>query len=198
MFSPTILHDLWVGRCRHPKLKRRSVMIRYEEKMSEMYDLGRPCSGRSTATLRRFLSYDVAVPLEVPKSLGGGWPSHKPFDEHELKLYDHEDIFKYAFTLLPYMSIDECKSVVEKSPRWQMAIDAGLEVRFLQPDHEIFQRQCLATATTLIIATPLMNWSMVNEYLRTYIAIEQSRESLREKGESLRDYIERLRKSRKL
>lgn len=173
-------------------------MIRYEEKMSEMYDLGRPCSGRSTATLRRFLSYDVAVPLEVPKSLGGGWPSHKPFDEHELKLYDHEDIFKYAFTLLPYMSIDECKSVVEKSPRWQMAIDAGLEVRFLQPDHEIFQRQCLATATTLIIATPLMNWSMVNEYLRTYIAIEQSRESLREKGESLRDYIERLRKSRKL
>ena len=173
-------------------------MIRYEEKMSEIYGLGRPCSGRSTATLRQFLSYDVCVPLEVPESLGGGWPNHKPFDKHELKLYDHEDTFKNAFTLLPYMPIDGCKSVVEKSPRWQLAIDAGLEVQFLEPDPEIFQRQCLATATTLIIATPLMNWSMVNEYLRTYIAIEQSRENLREKGERLRDYIERLRKDRHL
>ena len=78
-------------------------MIRYEEKMSEIYGLGRPCSGRSTATLRLFLSYDVCVPFEVPESLGGGWPSHKPFDKRELKLYDHEDTFKYAFTLLPYM-----------------------------------------------------------------------------------------------
>jgi len=43
-----------------------------------------------------------------------------------------------------------------------------------------------------------MNWSMVNEYLRTYIAIEQSRENLNEKGERLRDYIERLRKDRHL
>ena len=56
-------------------------MIRYEEKMSEIYGLGSPCSGRSTRTLRLFLRYDVAVPLEVPKSLGGGWPSHKPFDK---------------------------------------------------------------------------------------------------------------------
>lgn len=47
-------------------------MIRYEEKMSEIYGLGRPCSGRSTATLRLFLSYDVCVPFEVPESLGGG------------------------------------------------------------------------------------------------------------------------------
>ena len=106
-------------------------MIRYEEKMSEIYGLGRPCSGRSTATLRLFLSYDVCVPLEVPESLGGGWPDHKPFDERELKLYDHEDTFKNAFTLLPYMPLDECRSVVEKSPRWQLAIDAGLEVQFL-------------------------------------------------------------------
>ena len=173
-------------------------MIRYEEKMSEIYGLGRPCSGRSTATLRLFLSYDVCVPFEVPESLGGGWPSHKPFDERELKLYDHEDTFKNAFTLLPYMSIDECRSVVEKSPRWQMAIDAGLEVDFLEPDPEILQRQCLATATTLIIATPLTNWSMVNEYLRKYVAIEKSREDLMENGERLRGCIERLRKSRKL
>ena len=173
-------------------------MIRYEEKMSEIYGLGRPCSGRSTATLRLFLSYDVCVPFEVPESLGGGWPSHKPFDERELKLYDHEDTFKNAFTLLPYMSIDECRSVVEKSPRWQMAIDAGLEVDFLEPDPEILQRQCLATATTLIIATPLTNWSMVNEYLRKYVAIEQSIEGLRKNGKHLRGCIERLRKSRKL
>lgn len=173
-------------------------MIRYEEKMSEIYGLGRPCSGRSTRTLRLFLSYDVAVPLEVPESLGGGWPDHKPFDERELKLYDHEDTFKYAFTLLPYMPLDECRSVVEKSPRWQMAIDAGLEVDFLEPDPEILQRQCLATETTLIVATPLMNWSMVNEYLRKYVAIEKSREDLMENGERLRGCIERLRKDRHL
>lgn len=170
-------------------------MIRYEEKMSEIYGLGRPCSGRSTATLRKFLRYDVAVPLEVPKSLGGGWPSHKPFDKRELKLYDHEDAFEDAFTLLSYMPLDECKSVVEKSPRWQMAIDAGLEVDFLEPDPEIFQRQCLATATTLIIATPIRNWGMVNEYLRKYIAIEKSIEDLRKNGERLRGCIERLRKT---
>ena len=169
-------------------------MIRYEEKISEIYGLGRPCSGRSTATLRLFLRYDVCVPLEVPKSLGGGWPSHKPFDKRELKLYDHEDTFKDAFTLLPYMPIDECRSVVEKSPRWQMAIDAGLEVQFLEPDSEIFQIRELVTATTLIIATPLMNWGMVNEYLRKYIAIEQSREGLRKNDERLRGYIERLRR----
>ena len=182
-------------------------MIRYEEKMSEIYGLGRPCSGRFTATLRKFLRYVACVPLEIPESLGGRWSYlrssderifHKPFDERELKLYDHEDTFKNAFTLLPYMPLDECRSVVEKSPRWQLAIDAGLEIRFLEPDPEIFQRQCLATATTLIIATPLMNWSMVNEYLRTYIAIERSRETLREKGERLRDYIGRLRKDRHL
>ena len=173
-------------------------MIRYEERMSEIYGLGRPCSGRSTATLRLFLSHDVCVPLEVPESLGGGWPSHEPFDKRELKLYDHEDTFKYAFTLLPYMHLDECKSVVEKSPRWQMAIDAGLEVQFLQPDPEIFQIREIATSTTLIIATPLMNWSMVNGYLRTYISIEQSRETLMEKGDRLRDYIKRLRKDRHL
>lgn len=173
-------------------------MIRYEEKMSEIYGLGRQCSGRSTATLRLFLSYDVCVPLEVPESLGGGWPDHKPFDKRELKLYDHEDAFKNAFTLLPYMPLDECKSVVEKSPRWQMAIDAGLEVQFLQPDPEIFMIREIVTATTLIIATPLMNWSMVNEYLRTYISIEQSRETLMEKGDRLRDYIKRLRKDRHL
>ena len=171
-------------------------MIRYEEKMSEIYGLGRPCSGRSTATLRLFLSYDICVPFEVPKSLGGGWPSHKPFDKRELKLYDHEDTFKSAFTLLPYMSIDECRSVVEKSPRWQMAIDAGLDLKFLQPDPEIFQNQGLANATTLIIATPLRNWSMVNEYLRKYIAIERSIEDLRKNGDRLRGCIERLRKWR--
>ena len=173
-------------------------MIRYEEKMSEIYGLGRPCSGRSTRTLRLFLSYDASVPLEVPKSLGGDLYCQRPFDKRELKLYDHEDTFKNAFTILPYMPLDECRSVVEKSPRWQMAIDAGLEVQFLQPDPEIFLMRELVTATTLIIATPLMNWSMVNEYLRTYIAIEQSREVLKEKGESLRGYIERLRKDRHL
>lgn len=170
-------------------------MIRYEEEMSRIYGLGSPCSGRSTETLRLFLSYDVGIPLEVPKSLGGGWPNHKPFDKRELKLYDHEDTFKNAFTLLPYMPIDECRSIVEKSPRWQMAIDAGLEVRFLEPDPEIFQRQCLATATTLIIATPIMNWGLVNEYLRKYVAIEKSIEDLRKNGERLRGCIERLRKT---
>lgn len=173
-------------------------MIRYEKKISEIYGLGRPCSGRSTATLRLFLSYDVCVPLEVPESLGGDLYCQRPFDERELKLYDHEDTFKNAFTLLPYMPLDGCKSVVEKSPRWQLAIDAGLEVQFLEPDPEIFERKSLSTATTLIIATPLMNWSMVNEYLRKYIAIEQSRENLRTKRERLRDYIERLRKNRHL
>ena len=177
-------------------------MIRYEEKMSKIYGLGRPCSGRSTATLRQFLSYDACVPLDVPESLGGrwqslgeGWIRHKPFDEHELKLYDHEDTFKNAFTLLPYMPLDECKSVVEKSPRWQLAIDAGLEVLFLEPDPDIFQRQCLATATTLIIATPLRSWGMVNEYLRKYIAIERSIEDLRKNGEGLRAYIKICRKT---
>lgn len=173
-------------------------MIRYEEKMSEIYGLGRPCSGRSTATLRLFLSYDVAVPLEVPKSLGGGWPSHKPFDKRELKLYDHEDTFESAFTLLPYMPLDECRSVVEKSPRWQLAIDAGLEVQFLQPDPNIFLMRELITASTLIIATPLMNWGLVNEYLRKYIAIERSIEDLRKNGDRLRGHIERLRKDRHL
>lgn len=173
-------------------------MIRYEKKMSEIYGLGRPCSGRSTSTLRLFLSYDVGIPLEIPESLGGGWPDHKPFDERELKLYDHEDTFKNAFTLLPYMPLDECRSIVEKSPRWQFAIDAGLEVQFVQPEPEIFERQCLATASTLIIATPLTNWSLVNEYLRKYVAIEKSREDLMENGERLRGCIERLRKSRKL
>lgn len=171
-------------------------MIRYEEKMSEIYGLGRPCSGRSTRTLRLFLSYDACVPLEIPESLGGGWPDHKPLDKRELKLYDHEDTFKDAFTLLPYMPMDECRSVVEKSPRWQLAIDAGLEVQFLEPDPEIFERQCLATATTLIIATPLMNWSMVNECLRKYIAIEQSIEGLRKNSDRLRGHIGRLRKWR--
>ena len=39
-------------------------MIRYEERMSEIYGLGSPCSGRSTRTLRLFLSYDACVPLE--------------------------------------------------------------------------------------------------------------------------------------
>lgn len=169
-------------------------MIRYEEKMSKIYGIGHPCSGRSTATLRLFLSYDICVPLEVPKSLGGGWPSHKPFDKRELKLYDHEDTFERAFTLLPYMPLDECRSVVEKSPRWQMAIDAGLELKFLEPDPEIFMVRELVTASTLIIATPLRNWGMVNEYLRKYIAIEQSREGLRKNGERLRGYIERLRR----
>lgn len=173
-------------------------MIRYEKKISEIYGLGSPCSGRSTRTLRLFLSYDVCVPFEVPESLGGGWPSHKPFDEHELKLYDHEDTFKNAFTLLPYMPLDECKSVVEKSPRWQMAIDAGLEVDFLEPEPEIFERPCLATATTLIVATSLMNWSIVNEYLRKYVAIEKSIEDLMENGDRLRSCIERLRKIRKI
>ena len=170
-------------------------MIRYEEKMSEIYGLGRPCSGRSTRTLRLFLSYDVCVPFEVPESLGGGWPDHKPFDKRELKLYDHEDTFKDAFTLLPYMPLDECKSVVEKSPRWQMAIDSGLEVQFLEPDPEIFQRRELATATTLIIATPLRSWGMLNECLRKCVAIERSIEDLRKNGKHLRNYIERLRKT---
>ena len=173
-------------------------MIRYEEEMSRIYGLGRPCSGRSTATLRLFLSYDVCVPLEIPESLGGDWDCQKPSDEREFKLYDHEDTFKNAFTLIPYMPLDECRSVVEKSTRWQMVIDAGLEVQFVQPDPGIFQRPCLATATTLIIATPLMNWGMVNEYLRKYIAIEQSIENLRMKGEHFRDYIRRLRKDRHL
>lgn len=170
-------------------------MIRYEEIISGIYGLGSPCSGRSTRTLRLFLSYDVCVPLEIPESLGGDLYCQRPFDKRELKLYDHEDTFKDAFTLLPYMPLDECRSIVEKSPRWQMAIDAGLEVDFLQPDPDIFERPCLATATTLIIATPLMNWSMVNEYLRKYIAIEQSIEGFRMKGEHLRDYIKRLRKT---
>lgn len=169
-------------------------MIRYTEKMSEIYGLGRPCSGRSTETLRRFLRYDVAVPLEVPKSLGGGWPSHKPFDKRELKLYDHEDTFENAFTLLPYIPLDECKSIVEKSPRWKLAIDAGLELKFLQPDPEIFMIRELVTATTLITAMPLRNWGMVNEYLRKYIAIEKSIEDLRKNGDRLRSYIERLRR----
>ena len=169
-------------------------MIRYEEKMSEIYGLGRPCSGRSTAMLRLFLSYDVCVPLEVPKSLGGGWPSHKPSDRRELKLYDHEDTFKNAFTLLPYMPLDECRSVVEKSPRWQLAIDAGLEVQFVQPDPDIFLIRELVTTSTLIIATPLRSWSMVNECLRKYIAIERSIECLRKNGDRLRDSVERLRR----
>ena len=170
-------------------------MIRYKEKMSEIYGLGRPCSGRSTATIRLFLRYDVCVPLEVPESLGGDWDCQKPSDEREFKLYDHEDTFENAFTLLPYMPLDECANVIEKSIRWQMAIDAGLDLRFVQPEPEIFQRPCLATATTLIIATSIMNWGKVNEYLRKYIAIEKSIEDLRMKGEHLRDRIKRLRKN---
>ena len=68
-------------------------------------------------------------------------------------------------------------------------------VQFLEPDPEIFQRQRLATATTLIIATPLMNWRKVNEYLRKYIEIERSIEDLRKNGEHLRAYIKILRKT---
>ena len=170
-------------------------MIRYEEKMSKIYGLGRPCAGRSTRTLRLFLSYDVCVPLEIPESLGGHLYYQRPFDDREVKLYDHEDTFKDAFTLLPYMPLDECRSVVEKSPRWQMAIDAGLEVQFIQPDPKIFLIHELITATTLIIATPFKNWGMVNEYLRTYIEIEQSIEDLRKKGDDLRGYIKILRKT---
>ena len=170
-------------------------MIRYEEKMSRIYGLGRPCSGRSTATLRLFLSYDVSVPLEVPESLGGDLYCQRPFDERELKLYDHEDTFKNAFTLLPYMPLDECRSVVEKSPRWQLAIDAGLEVQFLEPDPDIFLIRELVTASTLIIATPLRSWGMLNEYLRKCIAIEQSIEDLRKNGKHLRGYIKILRKT---
>lgn len=170
-------------------------MIRYEKKMSKIYGLGSPCSGRYTKTLRLFLSYNVCVPIKVPESLGGDLYCQRPFDELELKLYDHEDKFKNAFTLLPYMPLDECKRVVEKSPRWQMAIDAGLEVQFVQPDPEIFERPCLATATTLIIATPFKNWGMVNEYLRKYVSIEQSIEDLRKEGDDLRGYIKILRKT---
>lgn len=170
-------------------------MIRYEKKMSRIYGLGSPCSGRSTRMLRLFLSYDTGVPLKVPESLGGYLYYQRPFDKRELKLYDHEDTFRNAFTLLPYMPLDECKSIVEKSPRWQMAIDAGLELKFLQPDPEIFQFRELVTATTLIIATPLRRWSMVNEYLRKYIAIEKSIEDLRNNGKDLRGYIKILRKT---
>lgn len=174
-------------------------MIRYEEKMSEIYGLGRPCSGRSTATLRQFLSYDAYVPLEIPESLGRPGSSYRFFDERELKLYDHEDTFENAFTLLPYMPLDECRSIVDKSPRWRLAIDAGLGVQFVQPDPEIFQRQCLATVTTLIIATPLKTWEIVNERLHEYIAIERSLEDSRMKLASrLRDDFERLRKDRHL
>ena len=171
-------------------------MIRYEKKISKMHNLGRPCSGRSTRTLRQFLSYDVSVPLEVPESLGGGWSSHKPFDERELKLYDHEDTFENAFTLLPYMPLDECRSVIDKSPRWQLAMKAGLAVLSFEPKPEIFQQPCLATVTTLLIAVPLKSWDVVNEHLREYIAIERSLEDLRMKSESVfRGYIERLRKN---
>ena len=165
-------------------------MIRYEEKMSEIYGLGRPCSGRSTATLRLFLSYDVCVPLDVPESLGGPGFSYRPFDKRELKLYDHEDTFKNAFTLLPYMPLDECRSIVERSPRWRLAIDAGLGVQFLQPDPKIFLIHELITVTTLIIATPLRNWGIVNENLREYVAIEKSLHDSRMKLASrLRDYF---------
>lgn len=170
-------------------------MIRYEKKMSRIYGLGSPCSGRFTRMLRLFLSYDAGVPLKVPESLGGDLYCQRPFDEREIKLYDHEDTFKNAFTLIPYMPLDECKSIVEKSPRWQLAIDAGLELKFLQPDPEIFQFRELVTATTLIIATPLRRWSMVNEYLRKYIAIERSIEDLRKNGKYLRGYIKLLRKT---
>ena len=156
-------------------------MIRYEKKISKIHNLGRPCSGRSTKTLRQFLSYDVCVPFDVPESLGGPGFSYRFFDERELKLYDHEDTFENAFTLLPYMPLDECRSIVDKSPRWRLAIDAGLAVQFFEPKPEIFQRQCLATVTTLIIATPLMNWGMVNEHLREYVAIERSLHDLRMK-----------------
>lgn len=123
--------------------------------------------------------------------MGGGLECQKPFDERELKLYDHEDTFKNAFTLLPQLPLDECKSVVEKSPRWQLAIDAGLDLRFVQPDPEIFQRQCLATATTLIIVEPVLNWCGINECLHKLIAVERSIEYLRMKGERIRDRIKR-------
>ena len=167
-------------------------MIRYEEKISKMHNLGRPCSGRSTATLRQFLSYDACVPLEIPESLGRPGSSYRFFDERELKLYDHEDTFENAFTLLPYMPIDECRSVVDKSPRWRLAIDAGLAVLYFEPKPEIFQRPCLATVTTLIIATPLKTWEIVNEHLREYIAIERSLEDSRMKlARRLRDDFER-------
>ena len=156
-------------------------MIRYENKISKIHNLGRPCSGRSTKTLRQFLSYDVCVPLDVPESLGGPGSSYRYFDERELKLYGHEDTFENAFTLLPYMPLDECRSIVDKSPRWRLAIDAGLAVQFFEPKPEIFQRQCLATVTTLIIATPLKSWEVVNEHLHEYVAIERSLHDLRMK-----------------
>lgn len=167
-------------------------MIRYKKKMSEIHGLGRPCSGRSTEELRMFLSYGDCVPLKIPDSLGGGWSNYRPFDERELKLYDHEDTFENAFTLLPFMPLDECRSVVNQSPRWRLALKAGMAVQFLQPDPKIFQRQCLATVTTLIIAVPLKSWEVVNERLHGYIAIERSLEDLRMKGEHLHDHIKKI------
>lgn len=58
-------------------------MICYEEKMSEMYGLGRPCSGRSTETLRRFLSYYVWVPFELPHDVSRNPTGFSPWEECE-------------------------------------------------------------------------------------------------------------------
>ena len=161
-------------------------MIRYEEKISEIYGLGRPCSGRSTENLRDFLSgRDTCLPFIVPKSL------HK--FEKGMKLITNEGTFKYSFTLLPYMPLNECKKVIERSPRWQLAIDAGLDVELLEPDPEIFQHPEDVEGMTLIIANPLPDWNTLNEYLRKLISIERSMEDLRMKGEHIRGIVKRYR-----
>lgn len=64
-------------------------------------------------------------------------------------------------------------------------------VKFVQPDPDIFQNRELATATTLIIAEPLLNWCGINECLHKLIAVERSIEDLRMKGERIRDRIKR-------
>lgn len=68
-------------------------------------------------------------------------------------------------------------------PRAKATWDLPLaSVKFVQPDPEIFQRQCLATATMLIIVEPVLNWCGINECLHKLIEVERSIEDWRMKG----------------
>lgn len=163
-------------------------MIRYEKKMSEIYGLGRPCSWlkseSESSTLLLFLSYsgNDFCGIELPKSLGGALSNH--LDERTL--FNYANSFEKSCTFLHYLTIDECRNIIKESPRWKLAIDAGLSVLFTKPYPEIVERRGIDTPPTLIIATPIPDWKTLNDNMRKLIEVERTIEDWRMKGENLR------------
>lgn len=60
----------------------------------------------------------------------------------------------------------------QEDPRAKATWDFPLaSVKFVQPEPEIFHRRELATATTLIIVEPVLNWCGINDFLHKLIAV---------------------------